>query len=304
MSNVLKSKKQHIHDGNPIATVMIYVFCILAALLCLYPMYFVLCMSISESWAVMARKVLWYPIGFVIHSYQVIMMKTEMWRAYGNTLVYVSCSTLLMLVFCMLAAYPLTVKNMIGRKVITTFFLIPMYFSAGLIPTFLTYKNYGFIDNPIAVILTHGYSIWYLILTRTYLLSIPDALRDSAKIDGASHLRTMFSIFVPLAKPIIAVIAIYTVIGAWNSWSVANIYIRDTSMQPLQLYLRRVLLKAQGALTQPSSPEEAMMIEQQRLANVTLQYAMIIFTTLPVLCVYPFFQKYFVKGVMIGSVKG
>ena len=204
----------------------------------------------------------------------------------------------------MLAAYPLTCRNMIGRKQITTFFLIPMYFGAGLIPTFLTYSSYGFVDNPIVMILTHGHSIWYMILTRTYLLSIPEALRDSAKIDGASHFRTLFNIFLPLAKPIIAVIAIYTVIGVWNGWSTANIYLRDTSMQPLQLYLRRVLIKTTSALTDGLTKEQQKLMEEQRAANMTLRYSMIIFTTLPVLCVYPFFQKYFVKGAMVGSVKG
>jgi putative aldouronate transport system permease protein len=142
-----------------------------------------------------------------------------------------------------------------------------------------------------------------VILTRTYLLSIPDALRDSAKIDGASHFRTLFQIFMPLSKPIIAVLAIYTFVNVWNGWSTANIYLRDVTLQPLQLYLRRMLRQASEVM-KPTSPEEAKILEQQRTLAVSLQYAMIIFTTFPVLVVYPFFQKYFVKGVMVGSVKG
>ena len=304
MSKIHKKKGTKIHEGNPIATFLIYFFCILAAVICLYPMWYVLCMSFSEAWAVEAKKVFWRPVGFTIHAYKVIMLKGPLWRSYLNTILYVIGAVVMMLTMCLLAGYPLTVKTMIGRKPITTYFLIPMYFGAGLIPTFLTYQKYGFIDNPITMIVTHGFSIWYMILTRTYLLSIPEALRDSAKIDGASHFRTMFNIFLPLAKPIIAVIAIYTVIGVWNGWSTANIYLRDTSLQPLQLYLRRVLIKSTNALKEGLTMKEQALAEQQRMANMTLRFSMIIFTTLPVLCVYPFFQKYFVKGVMVGSVKG
>ena len=304
MSKVKTKKRQRIHEGNPIATVLIYAICILAAFICVYPMWYVLCMSLSDAWAVEARLVWWYPVGFSLHGYKVITAKTAMWTSYLNTILYVIGSVLMMLTTCLLAGYPLTVKSMIARKQITTYFLIPMYFGAGLIPTFLCYQRYGFVDNPLTLVITHGFSIWYMILTRTYLLSIPESLRDSAKVDGASHFRTLFQIFMPLAKPIIAVIAIYTVIGVWNGWSTANIYLRETELQPLQLYLRRVLIKATESASVPSSPAGQKYMEEKRMANVTLQYGMIIFTTLPVLCVYPFFQKYFVKGVMVGSVKG
>lgn len=304
MSNLTKKKRAKIHEGNPVATVAMYAFAILLCAVCIYPMWYVLCCSLSSGDYVDAQLVWWRPMGFTIHAYRMIVLKNEMWRAYANTIVYVIGSVLLQLTFCLLAAYPLTCKNMIGRKQITTYFLIPMYFGAGLIPTFLTYSSYGLVDNPLIMILAHGHSIWYMILTRTYLLSIPEALRDSAKIDGASHFRTMFNIFLPLAKPIIAVIAIYTVIGVWNGWSTANIYLRDTSLQPLQLYLRRVLIKSTNALKEGLTMKEQALAEQQRMANMTLRFSMIIFTTLPVLCVYPFFQKYFVKGVMVGSVKG
>ena len=303
MSTLAKKKRSHIHEGNPVFTVLIYAVCIFLGLICIYPMYYVLIMSLSETAAVEQGKVFFYPIGWNPHAYKVVFAKTELWRAYGNTIIYVIGSILGQLTFCLLAAYPLTCKNMIGRKQLTAYFLLPMYFGAGLIPTFLTYKNFGFVDNPITMVLTHCHSVWYVILTRTYLLSIPDALRDSAKIDGASHFRTLFQIFMPLSKPIIAVLAIYTFVNVWNGWSTANIYLRDASLQPLQLYLRRMLRQAQ-AITEPKSPEEAAIMEQQRTLAVSLQYAMIIFTTAPVICVYPFFQKYFVKGVMVGSVKG
>ena len=303
MSTLAQKKRSRIHEGNPVATVAIYAICIFLGLICVYPMYYVLCMSISSTYAVEARKVFFYPIDVTFQAYKVIFLKDELWRAYGNTIIYLIGSVVGQLIFCLLAAYPLTCKNMIGRKQITTYFLIPMYFGAGLIPTFLTYKNYGFINNPIVMIVTHCHSIWYLILTRTYLLSIPEALRDSAKIDGANHFRTLFQIFMPLAKPIIAVLAIYTFVNVWNGWSTANIYLREKEWQPLQLFLRRMLKRADEAMS-PGSPKEQEAMAEMRMVAMSLQYALIIFTTLPVLVVYPFFQKYFVKGVMVGSVKG
>ena len=301
---VAKKKRTHLHEGSPVATVIMYVIAAFSALICIYPMWYVFCNSISDVWYVDSMKVWLYPIGFSLDAYEVIISKANMWRAYGMTIFYVAGSVLMMLCFCLLAAYPLTCKNMIGRKLVTLYFMIPMYFGAGLIPTYLTYRGYGFVNNPLTMIVCHGYSIWYTILTRTYLLSIPEALRDSAKIDGANHFRTLFSILMPLAKPIIAVIAIYTVIGVWNGWMTANLYILNTDLQPLQLYLRRVLINATEKLDVGSTPAEKALLEKLRLSNVGLQYGMIIFTTAPVIMVYPFFQKYFVKGVMVGSVKG
>ena len=299
-----KKKKSRLHEGSMVATVLMYIAAVFAAIICLYPMWYVFCNSISDVFYVDSMKVWLYPIGFTVDAYRAIVIQSAMWKAYAMTIFYVAGSVVLMLTFCMLAAYPLTCRNMIGRKFITIYFMVPMYFGAGLIPTYLTYRGYGFVDNPLTMIILHGSSIWYVILTRTYLLSIPEALRDSAKIDGANHFRTLFSILMPLAKPIIAVIAIYTVIGVWNGWMTANLYLLDKNLQPLQLYLRRVLISATERPGIGNNPSERAYLEKLRLSNVGLKYAMIIFTTAPVIAVYPFFQKYFVKGVMVGSVKG
>ena len=303
MSKINK-KKHRIHEGNPIATVLIYAVCILAALICVYPMWYVFCMSLSDAWAVEARKVWWYPVGFSIHGYKVITAKVDMWRAYGNTIIYVIGSVLMMLTTCLLAGYPLTVKSMIGRKPITTFFLIPMYFGAGLIPTFLRYQSYGFVDNPLTLIITHGFSIWYMILTRTYLLSIPESLRDSAKVDGASHFRTLFQIFMPLSKPIIAVMVLYFGISHWNDFMTPLIYLKTRELWPLQLFLKEILIQSQVSSEMgldDSGVEFAM--QMQRIAQM-VKYTTIVVSSLPMLVIYPFLQKYFVKGVMIGAVKG
>ena len=297
-------KKGKIHEGNPIATVIMYAIAVLSSVICIYPIYYVAIMSISTPHAINTGLVWFWPDAFNLDPYQIIVEDSKIWTAYGNTIIYVAGSVLLMLTTCLLAGYPLTCRNMIGRKIITTYIMIPMYFSAGAIPMYLHMRQYGMINNPFVMFLTHGYSIWYIILTRTYLLSIPDALRDSAKIDGANHFRTMFNIFMPLAKPIIAVIAIYTVINVWNGWMTASLYLTNMDYQPLQLYLRRVLVQAKGDLGVASSAAEQKKFAEMEYNAASLQYALIIFTTAPVLAVYPFFQKYFVKGTMVGSVKG
>lgn len=303
MSSVSK-KQKGIQEGNPIATVIIYILVILAAVICIYPMWYVFCMSISSPEAVAGEKVFWRPIGIQFNAYKIIAGKSEMWRSYGMTIFYVVTSTACMLLNCVLMAYPLSSPNLIGRKAMTIYIMIPMYFSGGLIPTFMIMKMLGLYNNIWVMILRHAISIWYIILTRTYFASIPETMREAARIDGANSFQTLSKIYLPLSKPILAVIAIYTVVGVWNGWFTANVYLKDKNLQPLQLYLRRVLVTTTTNLAKPSTPEEAIMMEQTRLNNMSLQYAMIIFTTLPVIVTYPFLQKYFVKGVMIGSIKG
>jgi ABC-type sugar transport system, permease component len=297
-------KERHIQEGNVAVTVVLYVLAVLAALICIYPMYYVLCMSLSSPAAVSGFKVYGYPIGLQFNAYNVIVRKSAMWQAYGMTIFYVVVSTAITLLTCILAAYPLTSPNLIGKKYLTIFLLVPMYFSGGLIPTFMIMKTFGLYNNVWAMIVPNAFSIWYIILTRTYFHSIPETMREAAKIDGASSYQILFHIYLPLAKPILAVIAIYTIVKVWNGWFTAQVYLRDLDLQPLQLYLRRVLVSVTQKLTQPSTKEEMEMIAKTRLANLSLQYAMIIFTTLPVIFTYPFFQKYFVKGVMVGSLKG
>ena len=297
-------KKGKIHEGNPIATVIMYAIAVLTSIICVYPIYYVAIMSISTPHAINTGLVWVWPDAFNLDTYKIIVDDSAIWTAYGNTIIYVVGSVLLMLTTCLLAGYPLTCRNLIGRKLITVYIMIPMYFGAGVIHVYLHMRSYGMINNPFVMFLTHGYSMWYIILTRTYLLSIPDALRDSAKIDGANHFRTLFNIFMPLAKPIIAVIAIYTVINVWNGWMTASLYLTNLDYQPLQLYLRRVLVTAKGDLGVANSPSEAAKLAEMEYNAAGLQYALIVFTTAPVLAVYPFFQKYFVKGTMVGSVKG
>ena len=310
-------QKHGIREGSRLASMLIYLATGLCCIVTVYPMYYVLIRSVSAPEHALAGDMLLFPKGFDLNSYRVILSDTTLWRAYGNTLLYVVVTTLLMLLFCTLCAYPLCMPGLLGKKAVVTYLLVPMYFSGGLIPTFLVMNRLGLYNNIWAVILPGSLSIWNIILARTYFASIPDTIRESAAIDGASHFTILLRIYTPLAKPILATMAILSAMQVWNeylwaltsitdesnSWFNALVYLPDTALQPLQLYLRRVLLENTVDLTKLPMNEVAEAVRRS-LSNVQLKYAMIIFTTLPVLFAYPFFQKHFVKGIMVGSLKG
>lgn len=296
-------QKHGIRDGSPIATALIYLVTAICCLVTVYPMYYVLIRSVSSPEHALLGDMFLLPKGFDLTSYKIIFGDATMWQAYGNTILYVVLTTLLMLLFCTLCAYPLCMPNLAGKKYVVTYLLIPMYFSGGLIPTFLVMNRLGLYNNIWAIILPGSISIWNIILARTYFASIPDTIRESAAIDGANHFTILWRIYAPLAKPILAVIAIYTIVITWNSWFNAMVYLPNTDLQPLQLYLRRVLIDNTVDLSKLPMNEVAEAVRRS-LSTVQLKYAMIIFTTAPVLFAYPFFQKHFVKGIMVGSLKG
>lgn len=266
-------------------------------------MYYVFILSISDPIEAASMRVYFYPKGMYFRAYAILATDMKMWRSYGYTIFYVVSTTILVLLTSITCAYPLTYKKLIGRKFIVTFLLVPMYFAGGLIPSFLLISKLGLYNTVWALIIPSSFNIWYIILTRTYFTSIPESLRESARIDGANNFTILFDIYTPLSKPILAVVSIYTIVNVWNSWFTSMVYQPDTTIQPLQMYLRRVLVEQTVDLSKLSMAEAEAMA-RLKLSNNQLKYAMIIFTTLPVLFTYPFFQKYFVKGVMLGSLKG
>lgn len=298
-----KRKVNLTNDGSKLGNIIIGIVAVIICIVCIYPIYYVLILSVSSPQSVLALDRFLWPDGIYLDSYKVIMQNQDMWRAYGNTILYVVITTVLMIFTCVMTAYPLTSSRLIGKKAATIFLLIPMYFSGGLIPTFIMMTKIGLYNNIWAVILPQAFSIWNIILTKTYFNSIPESLREAAKIDGANNFHIMMKIYMPIAKPIIAVICIYTIVNTWNSWFTAMVYLPDVTRQPLQLYLRRVLIEQTVSLSAVSM-EEAAALAAKQLANIQLKYAMIIFTTLPIIFTYPFFQKHFIKGVMVGSLKG
>jgi putative aldouronate transport system permease protein len=268
----------------------------------LYPMFYVFILSISDPVEAAAMNVYLWPKGFSITSYRILFNNPIMWRSYGYTILYVLSGTVLMLITSVMGAYPLLEKNLFGRKILVYYLIIPMYFSGGMIPSFLLISKLGIYNTVWAMVLPGAVGIWNIILTRTFFTSIPITLKESAFIDGANHFTILFKIYLPLSKPILAVISIYTVVGIWNSWFNAMIYLPNVELQPLQMYLRRVLIEQSVDLTKlPASAQEEAFLK--KMSSLQLRYSMIIFTTLPVLFVYPFFQKYFIKGAMIGSLK-
>lgn len=303
MSTVSQTRN-HIREGNRLADTLIYAVAILLAFLCLYPVYYVLILSLSAPREAATMQVYWWPKGFYLGGYEKIFGDKLLWSSYGNTILYALGEMTLMLITCSTYAYGLSCKQLKHRKLINAFILIPMYFSGGTIPLFIMVMRYGLYNSPWALILTAGYSIWYIILVKSYFSTIPETLREAAKIDGANHYQIWLRVYLPVAKPILAVIALYTIVNVWNSWFNAALFLADQKLQPLQLYLRRILVQGNVDLTQElSTYEEIIAAQENAISNDQLKYTVIIVSSLPMIIVYPFFQRYFVKGVMLGSLK-
>lgn len=297
-----KKNPNKIKQGSKAVDVIFYLLALSVCLITLYPFYYVIIMSISDPMEVAAMNVYWYPKGLYFGSYQLIMRDIKMWKSYLNTIIYVLSGTFLNCLTAVLGAYPLSVKNLYGRKWIVRFLIIPMYFGGGLIPSFLLMNKLGLYNTMWVIIIPGAVGIWNIIMVRTYFMGIPEALKESAFIDGANHLQLLFKIMIPISVPILAVIAIYTIVGIWNSWFSALVYLPNEKLHPLQMYLYRVVVQQSVDLKQLSFDDASKAVEQM-LSNIQLKYSIIVFTTLPIIFTYPFFQKYFIKGVMLGSLK-
>ncbi|MDR1565822.1 MAG: carbohydrate ABC transporter permease [Treponema sp.] len=298
----MKFKPKGIREGSRIATVIMYVLAVFVIFITLYPMYYVLILSISDPRYAMTMRVYTVPKGFEITAYKILTADLKIWRSFANTVMYAALVTVGMVVTSILGAFPLTYKSLLGRKYVNMFLLITMFFSGGLIPNFLLLLKLGMYNKPTALIVPFVFSVWNIILTKAFLSSIPETLREVAKIDGANVYQTLLRIYIPLATPIMAVVAVYTIVGTWNSWFPALVYMPGLDWQPLQLLLRRMLVlsTAAGDVVDAAAARE---MAQRQMAYAQLKYAMIIFSSLPVLFTYPFFQKYFIKGIMLGSLK-
>lgn len=296
-------KHNKIREGSPVATAILYLLLILICIVTVYPMYYVLILSISDPKAALTMDVYLLPKGFSLAAYQMMVTDSEIWRAYLNTILYTVPTTVLMLITSILVAYPLTYKRLMGRKFVNMFLLIPMYFGGGMIPTFLVITKLGLYGSPLSQIIPACFSIWNIILMKAFFSGIPEGMREAAKIDGAGMVRILTDVYLPLSKPIMAVIAVYTIVGMWNSWFNVLLYLPKVDWQPLQIFLRRILVENTRQVTNVLDPNMAAEMARRQMSGAQLKYAMIIFTTLPILFTYPFFQKYFVKGVMLGSLK-
>lgn len=271
-------------------------------LLCvLYPLYFIVIASFSDPTMVNTGQTLLLPKGINIDGYKRILEYDALWSGYRNTIFYTVVATTLNIIVTMMFAYPLSRKNFSGKKALTFYLLITMYFNGGMIPTYLVVQSLGLYNTPWVLILMGMVNGFNVIVARTFLASsIPEELYEAAIIDGCSHARFFWQIVCPLSKAIIAVLVLYYGIAHWNEYMNALIYISDEKYQPLQIVLRNILLQAQ--MDQSLMLAEDAVLRQQE--TEIMKYALIIVATVPVMIIYPFLQKYFVQGIMIGSVKG
>ncbi|HIY60689.1 MAG TPA: carbohydrate ABC transporter permease [Candidatus Eisenbergiella pullistercoris] len=290
-------------------TVINYTLLVIITLIILYPLYFTVIASISEPYDVVSGNVVLWPKGFTLDSYRQIFQNEEIWVGFRNSVAYTVFGTLMSLVLTIPAAYALSKKNLWGRGLITTYFVIIMYFSGGLLPTYLVVRDLGLLNQPYTLIIIGSFSVYNMVVARTYYQSsIPESLYEAAEIDGCSGFGQFFRIAVPLSKPIIAVIALYYAVGRWNDFYNSLVYITNSDYYSLQQVLRNILLESQNALAaidgNTMSSEEMVYFMRRAYMAEAMKYAIIFVSSLPMLLIYPLVQKHFVKGVMIGSVKG
>lgn len=265
----------------------------------LYPFIYVVSMSLSDKKYVLSQTIWLWPRGFDLGSYQLVLDNPDVWRAYYNTIWYTSVGTLINVVMTLLAAYPLSRRTFFLRNPLTLFITFTMFFSGGLIPAFILIRNLNLYNTRWVMVIPGAISVYNMLIARQYLMSIPDSLHECARIDGAGEGRILWNIFLPLCKPIIAVLILFYAVGHWNSYITAVIYLPNQTLQPIQVFLAKVLVQnSEEALrNMPGGMDRSIYATQ-------LKYAVIIVVILPILALYPFVQKYFVKGVMIGAIKG
>lgn len=238
---------------------------------------------------------------WTIDAYRRVLENNMIWRGFANSFFYSLVFTIISVLVTLLAAYPMSKKEFVGRNFFNVIFLITMFFGGGMIPTFILINQLHLVNTIWAILLPGAFNVWNMILARTYYQSIPKELREASAIDGATEIEHFFKIMMPVCKPIIAVLALWSFVGMWNSYFDAMIYLNDAKLQPLQLVLRSILVQ--------NTPQPGMIADIQSTAQMAkvaelLKYATIIVSSLPLLIMYPFFQKYFDQGIMVGSVKG
>lgn len=274
---------------------------VLILVVTLYPLIVVLSSSFSSAESLLAGKVSFLPVDFTFDGYSAVFKNQAIWTGLWNSTFYTVVGTSLNLIFTVLAAYPLSRKDFAMRGFVSFLFAVTMWFSGGLIPTYLLIRDLGMINTRWALLVPSAMSVWNMIILRTYFSSnIAGEMLEAAKIDGCDDYRYLFTVAIPLAKPAMAVVALYYAVANWNVFTSAYIYIQDQDLFPIQVVLRDILLLSQ---TQEMAGDAASETSAQLLSEL-LKYAVVVVASLPMLIIYPFVQKYFVKGIMIGGVKG
>ena len=301
----MMKRNNKIHDCtvDKLTYAVNYFLLALFLIIVLYPFVYIISCSFSSGQALISGKVTLFPVDPTLDGYRAILEYRDIWTGFANSLLYTISGTLIGLVLTILAAYPLSRSSLVGRKPIMMLFLFTMLFNGGLVPNYMLILNLGLMNTIWAVILPMTLSAYNVIVARTFFISsIPNELHESAELDGCGEFRFLISIVLPLSKAIMAVLVLWIAIGIWNSYFNPMIYLNDKKKYPLQLILREILLMANVDFTKAAANPE-LYYKNQQLSEI-LRYGTIIISALPLMILYPFIQKYFVQGVMIGSVKG
>ena len=288
--------------GDRLYYFVVYAVLTLMMLMVLYPLIYVVSASLSSAYAVKSGKVWLWPVDFSMDSYRGILKYKSIWLGYRNTIFYTVVGTVINVAMTMLCAYPLARNGFTGRRLYTLIFTFTMLFNGGMIPSYINMRNLKLINTVWAMLLPGAINVYNLIVARTFLQNtIPNELLEASKIDGCSDARFFFSVVLPLSKAILAVITMYYAVAHWNSYFHAFLYLSKKNLYPLQIFLRQILI--QNNFGSDMNVDEEIARQMQNMREL-LKYAVIVVSSAPLMLVYPFVQKYFVKGVMIGSVKG
>ncbi|RUT31865.1 carbohydrate ABC transporter permease [Paenibacillus zeisoli] len=277
-----------------------YILLCLAVLIIVLPLGYVVIASFMNPTVLLNSGISFHVSDWSLEGYKMILTNPAMIRGFGNAVFYSISFALITVTVSVCAGYALSVKEMVGRKLFMTLFVITMFFGGGLVPTYLLVKNLGMLNTVWAILVPAAVNVWDIILARTFFQGVPKELKEAANVDGASDMLIFFKIVLPLSKPIIFVIALYAFVGQWNSYFDAMIYLDNPNLHPLQLVLRSILIQNQAASGMIG--DQLAMAELKRLSEM-IKYSSIVISSLPLLVMYPFFQKYFEKGVMVGSLK-
>lgn len=301
---VIGNNKHPIRDsaGDRIFMIFLYVILTIVMLIILLPLIYVVSASFSDPQAVISGEVWLFPVRPTIKGYTAVFNNPKILTGFLNSIFYTVVATIVNLIMTMLCAYPLSRKEFKGRNIVSAILVFTMYFSGGLMPTYLVVNSLHLIDTRAVMIIPVAMNVFNVIICRTYITStVPDALYEAACIDGCNPIQFLISIVLPLSGAILAVLTLYYGVGHWNTYFNAMIYLKSDSKYPLQIFLREILVQN---TIDPTMVQDVQAIEAKRGLTDLLKYSLIVVASVPVLCIYPFVQKYFVQGVMIGAVKG
>lgn len=279
--------------------IVIYVILILLVLVIICPIIYIVAISFSDPGAVSRGEVTFFPVDFTLDAYKSVLCDAQFGKAYLNSVIYAIGSTVFSVFLTGMLAYPLSIENFSMNKPITIMLMITMYFGGGMIPTYMVIRKLGLLDNPLVMMLPGAISAYNVIIYRTFFQGIPSALREAAYIDGAGHFKIFYKIILPLSKPLLATMSLFSIVGSWNNFFDALIYLNKVEMQPLALYLRKLVVNMDASSQGTRDILVTLSVNPRTMRAATMLVAM-----LPIMCIYPFLQKYFASGIMVGSVKG